>query len=54
MEEHNDIDPTKYDFDFQILQYCKDYLEMLLVEAEFIKILQPEINVYAGKWHLLN
>ena len=43
-----------YDFDFRVLRYCKDYLEMLLVEAELIKKLEPEINRYTGKWKLLN
>ena len=55
IEEHDDIKNNDlFDFEFRILKYCKDYLDMLLIEAELIKKYNPNINKYAGKWKLLN
>ena len=31
-----------------------NYLDMMIAEAELIKLKKPSINRYAGKWKLLN
>ena len=54
LEDHQDLDNKMHDFDFKILKYCKDYLEMIIIEAELIKKYDPAINKYMGKWNLLN
>ena len=54
LEEHNTTDRSCFDFEFKILRYCINYLDMMIAEAELIRLNKPSINKYAGKWKLLN
>ena len=54
LENHSNDDISLFDFTFRILKSCNDYLDMLISESELIKKYEPKINIYVGKWKLLN
>ena len=53
MEFHSNVPVADRKFTSRILKRCTDYVDMMIFEAEFIKLHQPEINKYCGKYKLL-
>ena len=53
-EHHPDTPIQDRKFKSAILQKCPDYCSLMITESELISKLDPKINVYSGKWALLN
>ena len=53
IENHNDFPNVDRKISSSILGKGKDYVDMMILEAQFIQEEQPSMNNYAGKWKLL-
>ena len=53
IETHNNVATSDRKFKSSILAKGKDYVDMMILEAEFIHERKPTMNNYAGKWKLL-
>ena len=53
IEKHNNIPISERKIKSNILAKANDYVDMMILEAEFIQEEQPNMNNYVGKWKLL-
>ena len=53
-EHHPEICIEDRMFKSSIIKKCNDYCSLMITEAILISNLEPQLNVYSGKWTLIN
>ena len=53
IECHNNLPSADRNICSSILARGRDYVDMMILEAQFIQEEQPSMNNYVGKWKLL-
>ena len=53
-EKHPDVPVNERKFKSSIVMKCNDFRSLMFMEAELISKHNPKINVYSGKWKLIN
>ena len=52
IENHNEASTNNRNISSSILAKGRDYVDMMILEAQFIQEEQPTMNNYVGKWKL--